>query len=80
MLCYYFKSRVGTFYIYPSRYQPGCFALEIRGIVYGVYSSAVAAADDVYVHVTGYDPWDLRPESAYDPTDLSEWEIGEISR
>lgn len=67
---YIFRSPVGTFRIvkHGSRFQ-----LWISYDVMGEYPSAVAAADDVYMHVTGYDPWD---DSRYEgPTDIYEWEV-----
>lgn len=69
-MTYVFRSRVGTFRIVPFE---GRFQLWIDYEVLGVYPSAVAAADDVYVHVTGYDRWD---DSNYEaPTDVSEWKV-----
>ena len=45
---------------------------------YGPYSSAVAAADDVYTFSTGYDDWDKHCDSLkYQldvPTDIYQWE------
>ena len=67
---YVFRSPVGTFRIVP--YQDRV-QLWISYDVVGVYPSAVAAADDVYVHVTGYDRWDSSNYEA--PPDVSEWEV-----
>lgn len=52
----------------------GRFALVINDICYGHYHSAVVAADDVYVHVTGCNDWDLLDGQILDaPTDIYEW-------
>lgn len=75
MVTYLYRSKVGLFRIYPWN---GRCALEIEGEIYGSYHSPVAAADDVYLHETGYDPWDLRPDGPNDPPDLSEWEVFRI--
>ena len=69
-MTYVFHSPVGTFRIIPYQNR---FQLWIGYDVVGVYPSAVAAADDVYVHVTGYDRWD---DSTFEaPTDIFEWEV-----
>ncbi len=50
------------------------YALKINDIVYGHYSSPIAAADDVYTHTTGCDEWDLLDGTFMDaPTDIYEW-------
>ena len=47
--------------------------LTLPIMVQSLMLAAVAAADDVYVHVTGYDRWD---DSNYEaPTDVSEWKV-----
>lgn len=69
-----YKSPVGLMQIY---YQTtvGRYALQIGDIIYGHYHSAQAAADDVYVHVTGCYDWDrMDGKITNAPTDLSEWE------
>lgn len=69
-----FKSKIGLMKIYVDTNNK--FALNIDNTVYGYYSSAVAAADDVYTHTTGCNEWDsldgLIPDS---PADIYEWEI-----
>lgn len=72
---YYYKSRVGTFYIYPDLSHTGRYLLKISDNICGSYDSPVAAADDVYVHVTGYYPWDRLDGRVDGPTDLSEWHV-----
>lgn len=67
-----YKSPVGTFWIKPFN---GRFLLGIDGEQLGSYHSAVAAADDVYVHVTGCNEWDeLDDQVSAAPTDIYEWE------
>jgi hypothetical protein len=41
---------------------------------YGIYSSANAAADDVYCFATGYGSWDTLERTFEPPQDISEWE------
>ena len=69
-MTYVFRSPVGTFRIVPFGDR---FQLRIGSEVVGSYHSAVAAADDVYTHVTGYDRWDDSNHEA--PTDIYEWEV-----
>ena len=68
---FYYNSPVGTFWIKPR--PDGRFALEINNDILGFYHSPVAAADDVYVHVTGYYPWDSLDGTVDGPTDIHEW-------
>ena len=72
MMIYVSCSQVGIFRIYPSR---GRFQLEMAGNIYGSYHSAVAAADDVFRHVTGFDAWDRLDGKIEGPRDLSEWTL-----
>jgi len=52
------------------------YALIINQELVGHYYSNVAAADDVYMHVTGHDEWDnLDGEIDSVPTDINEWTI-----
>lgn len=68
-----YKSPVGTFWIKPN--DDGRFVLGIDQETLGFYHSAVSAADDVYVHVTGYYPWDKLDGKIHDaPTDIYEWQ------
>jgi hypothetical protein len=50
------------------------FALIINDVCYGHYASAVAAADDVYCHVTGGYEWDVLDGEILAPSDIYEWE------
>ena len=50
------------------------FKLIINDTWYGSYQSAIAAADDVFMHVTGCYDWDRLDGMIIDPTDLSEWD------
>lgn len=70
---YIYRSRVGTFCITPiSQTRWGLF---IEQNCLGQYPSAIAAADDVYTHTTGYMPWDLLDGKIMDaPTDIYQWD------
>jgi hypothetical protein len=50
------------------------YALIINGEYLGSYHSAVAAADNVYMHVTGYHEWDALDGKVDAPHDIYEWE------
>ena len=52
---YLFRSKVGTFCICWDGIR---WHLAVNGNVLDVYDSPIAAADNVYLHVTGYMPWD----------------------
>ena len=69
---YFYHSKVGTFIItFTVNRKWGLF---IHDELLGEYESPVAAADDVYVHVTSYWPWDkLDGTNIPEPHDLSEW-------
>lgn len=68
-----YKSVVGTFWI--KRYANGACILGINNEALGQYSSAFQAADDVYLHVTGYYPWDsLDGKIENVPSAVYEWE------
>jgi hypothetical protein len=69
-----YRSKIGLMKIF---HDPKIerFALLINDTRYGNYHSAVAAADDVYCHVTGCYDWDLLDGEIMDaPTDIYEWE------
>lgn len=68
---FYYQSKVGLFTIQP--FQDG-FGLFIDDDLLGVYSSAVAAADDVYTHTTGCFEWDSLDGKVTPPTDVYEWQ------
>lgn len=54
--------------------QVNLYGLIINDICYGHYDSTVAAADDVYIHVTGCSDWDALDGTFLDvPTDIYEW-------
>ncbi len=73
---YYYKTRVGTFWIKPQPGWPGRFWLGIDDTALGSYASALMAADDMYMHATGWEDWDSLKGSVDGPTDLSEWHRG----
>lgn len=67
-----YASPVGLTRIFPM--PNGKFALEIAEIIYGAYQSPGAAADDVYMHVTGCYDWDVLDGMVPDvSTGLAEW-------
>jgi len=70
---YIYKSQVGKMVIGVDR-NVNRFALIINDTCYGHYNSAIAAADDVYMHVTGCYEWDLLDGEVDPPTHISEWE------
>jgi hypothetical protein len=51
----------------------GKYKLIIDDEWYGSYQSVVAAADDVYCHVTGCTEWDILDGSIDSPTDIYQW-------
>lgn len=73
-MVYIYRSPIGPIAI---RYDQGLkkFALMINDVCCGHYESAIAAADDVYMHVTGCYDWDKLDGKVDAPTDLSEWEF-----
>ncbi len=77
-MTYFWKSPVGTFWIRPGNVRGTRGArwdLGIDGETLGNFEHPEQAADDVYMHVTGYFAWDnLDPRPANAPSDLSEWE------
>lgn len=72
---YFYKSPVGVFWIRPTTDRR--FVLGFGHEIIGVYYTPVAAADDVYVHVTGCTEWDMLDGKVDGPTDLSEWDKSE---
>jgi len=69
---WFYKSPAGNMRIF--RNSSGKYSLQIRDTVYGTYSSADAAADDVYTFSTGCYEWDSLFYSVYPPSGLPEWE------
>lgn len=72
---YYFRSRVGLFWIRRLAGNPEYFTLGIADEALGAYLSPEGAADDVYVGSTGHYAWDVRNDPRA-PTDLGEWTRG----
>lgn len=72
-MMYVYKSPAGFMRIAPNP-NTGRWDLWIGDTVYGSYSSAVGAADDVYMHVTGCNGWDDLDGTIDAPTDVYEWE------
>jgi hypothetical protein len=75
---YHFRSPVGVFWIRPHPTRDDQVELGIDGETIASYHSAMVAADDVYLHATGWYEWD-RLEEPGGPCDLSEWIPGEPS-
>jgi hypothetical protein len=58
------------------KYEPRSktYNLIINNVFYGSHDSAVAAADNVYCHVTSCHDWDILDSSILDvPTDIYQW-------
>ncbi|WP_160317271.1 hypothetical protein [Oxobacter pfennigii] len=46
----------------------------INNVCYGTYHSAKATADDVYIHTTSCDEWDMLDGEVYNvPDDINGW-------
>lgn len=71
---YIYKSPIGLMRIFYNE-NVARYSLVINDTCYGNYHSAVAAADDVYVHETGCNDWDLLDGEVSDvPTDIYQWQ------
>lgn len=71
-----YSSLIGEMIIFLDQ-ATGSYALQIGDIIYGHYQNAIAAADDVYTHVTGCYEWDsLDGKIPNVPTDIYEWSRG----
>jgi hypothetical protein len=66
-----YKSKRGSFSI--RRLQNGRFGLYVGDEMLGSYHTPEAAADDVFMCVTGHDPWDNQLTVDY-PADLGDWQ------
>jgi hypothetical protein len=75
MLAHRRKTEVGSFWIKPDKKNGWSLEIGHNGDweLLGSYSTAVAAADDVFTQHTGYSEWD-DPGRSDSPTDLGEWE------
>jgi len=70
---YNYKSPKGVFIIQFDN-NVSKWALALNGVVYGHYTSPVAAADDVYCQATGAYEWDsLNVMNLSITTDIYEW-------
>lgn len=68
---FYYDSPIGRIVI---KYINNRYYIIINSDYYGPYTSAVAAADDVYCHATGCFEWDILDCDIDDvPTDIYEW-------
>jgi hypothetical protein len=64
---------IGVFYIRPNKENPHDWNLLINKKLLGSYKDPDLAVNAVYMHNTGYKPWDsLRPDPN-NPYTLSEW-------
>lgn len=68
---WYYESPIGLMKI--CKNQAGRYSLQISETVYGFYESPFAAADDVYVFVTGCYEWDSLEGTVEPPTGIYEW-------
>ena len=71
MTIYIYNSPIGRFLIRPQ--SNDYWDLWFEDDVLGSYGSAMAAADDVYLQVTGHYEWDSLKNIDI-PTDVDEWE------
>ena len=67
---WYFDTPIGRLYI--QKLTSGRYGFVYDGTVWESCHTPQAEADNVYLHVTGCDDWDLSTLEA--PADLSEWE------
>jgi hypothetical protein len=72
MKFYQYQSPIGCFKIVAQ--ANGRWGLWFKDDLLGSYSSAVAAADDVYTQATGNSRWDSLKGISI-PTDVYEWEV-----
>jgi hypothetical protein len=49
------------------------YSLIINGEFYEEHDSPISAADNVYMHVTGCNEWDINFSHISGPTDIYEW-------
>jgi hypothetical protein len=69
-----YKSPIGVFIIQFDT-NVSKWALILDDIIYGHYTSPIAAADDVYCKATGSCEWDsINISNLSIPTDIYEWE------
>lgn len=70
---YVYESPIGLMVIKYNK-STNIFSLTINSNFTETYDSAIAAADNVYMHVTGYYDWDKLDGEINDvPTDIYEW-------
>ena len=72
LMKYFYKTNVGVFAIIPDHEIRGSWRLYIGDLWLGSYESAIHAADDVYLCVTGFYEWDKRGVVDH-PEGLDEW-------
>ena len=53
-----YKTKAGTFWIRPDPKRPGLYQLVINDVWLGSYPSPEDAADNVFMHVTGWNEWE----------------------
>lgn len=68
-----YKSPIGNIYI--KRLSDGSYGMIYNETVWETCDTPQAEADNVYMHATGCNAWDLLDTSGINvPNDLSEWE------
>lgn len=74
-----YESPIGPMIIEMER-GVGRYALIINGKLYGRYTSAMAAAHEVHIHMTGCMDWDRLDGSLRDvPSTIHEWVMEQSS-
>ncbi|KPU42188.1 hypothetical protein OXPF_39670 [Oxobacter pfennigii] len=70
---YFYNSKIGLMQINLDKVT-NRFILIINNVCYGTYHSAKATADDVYIHTTSCDEWDMLDGEVYNvPDDINGW-------
>jgi hypothetical protein len=72
IVLYLYQSPIGLMLI---KLNPNTikYSLIINSICYEEHDSAASAADNVYMHVTGCNEWDILDGKVSAPHDISEW-------
>ena len=75
---WHYRTSSGVFWIRFSPQGRGTFLLGMDDEELGAYFSPEAAADDVFMQKTGWEPWDCS-EQPDRPVSISEWQREDCS-